>query len=163
MNTKNMMMVAACLALASGRAMGDAPAPAKSDHTAPAAGGTTAPADDPAARADKRYGEMLDRMQAAVEEVAELYGNPTFLQVFTNDAARASELKQRLKASQTGDDVARDMAALEKKRSDLMDDIALKEREASRLSARLARQRAALDALASAVEQARRAVEDTSK
>jgi hypothetical protein len=107
--------------------------------------------------------EMLDRMQAAVEEVAQLYGNPVFLQVFTNDAGRASELKRRLKASQTGDDVTRELTGLEKKRDDLLGDIALKEREAARLTAKLARQRAALDALAAAVEQARKAVEDTAK
>jgi len=123
----------------------------------------TAPHGDASGRADKRYMEMLDRMQAAVEEVAQLYGNPVFLQVFTNDAGRASELKRRLKASQTGDDVTRELTGLEKKRDDLLGDIALKEREAARLTAKLARQRAALDALAAAVEQARKAVEDTAK
>lgn len=113
--------------------------------------------------ADKRYEEMLDRMQAAVEEVAQLYGNPAFLQVFTNDSERASELKERLKAAQTREEVERELAALQKKRDDLSADIALKERESSRLLGRLVRQRAALDALSTAVEQARKAVEDTAK
>jgi len=128
-----------------------------------------APADGPPAPvetarlASKRYEEMLDKMQAAVEEVAQLYGNPVFLQVFTNDPGRASELKQRLKASESGEEIRKDLASLEKRRADLLSDIALREREIARISSRLARQRAALDSVAAAVEQARKAVEDTSK
>jgi uncharacterized protein YjiS (DUF1127 family) len=83
--------------------------------------------------------------------------------VFTNDEERAAELKKRLRSAQTGDEVKRDLAALERKRDDLLSDIALKEREAARLTNRLARQRLALDVLAAAVEQARSAVEETSK
>jgi multidrug resistance efflux pump len=113
--------------------------------------------------ADKRYEEMLDRMQAAVEEVAQVYGNPTFLQVFTNDAGRASDLRQRLAAARSGEEAKQALAKLEKRREELSADIALKEREAAKLTAKLERQRAALDALAAAVEQARRAVEDTAK
>jgi hypothetical protein len=116
---------------------------------------------DLAHRADKRYEEMLDRMRAAVEEVAELYGNPIFLQVFTNDTGRATELKERIRATQTTEDVGRELTGLEKKRDDLLNDIALKQREAARLTTKLSRQRAALDALASAIDQARKAVEDT--
>lgn len=119
--------------------------------------------DDQSKRADKRYEEMLDRMQAAVEEVAQLYGNPTFLQVFTNDPIRATKLRQRLRDSQASDDVGLETAALQKKRDDLAGSVALLERESSRLAARLARQRAALDALAAAVEQAKKAVEDTTR
>jgi hypothetical protein len=118
---------------------------------------------DSKSRADRRYEEMLGKMQAAVEEIAQLYGNPVFLQVFTNDEERASELKARLHTAQAGDDVKRETAVLEKKRDDLLNDIALKEREATRLTNRLARQRLALDVLAAAVEQARRAVEETAK
>ncbi len=114
-------------------------------------------------RADKRFDEMLNRMQAAVEEIAQLYGNPVFLQVFTNDAERASELKQRLRAARTGDEIRREVTELEKRRDDLLSDIALREREVARLSGRLVRQRVALDALAAAVEQARKAVEDTAR
>jgi hypothetical protein len=116
-----------------------------------------------AKRADKRYEEMLNKMQAAVEEIALLYGNPVFLQVFTNDVDRASELKLRLKAARSGDDIRRELANLEKQRAELLSDIALKEREAAKLGDRLVRQRAALDALSAAVEQARKAVEDTAK
>jgi hypothetical protein len=122
-----------------------------------------ADAGDSKARADRRYEEMLGKMQAAVEEIAQLYGNPVFLQVFTNDEERAAELKKRLRSAQTGDDVRRELAGLEKKRDDLLSDIALKEREAARLTSRLARQRLALDVVAAAVEQARTAVEETSK
>jgi hypothetical protein len=113
--------------------------------------------------ADRRFEEMLDRMQAAVEEVAQLYGNPTFLQVFTNDAARAADLKRRLAAAQGSEEARLELASLQKRREELAADIALKEREAARLAAKLERQRAALDGLAAAVEQARRAVEDTAK
>jgi multidrug resistance efflux pump len=129
-----------------------APSPAEATKAAP---------DDSASRADRRYDEMLGRMQAAVEEIAQLYGNPTFLQVFTNDAERASELRQRLKAVGSREQMDRQAADLEKTRQALMDDIALKERQVQRLSARLVRQRAALDALEAAVEQARKAVEET--
>jgi len=114
-------------------------------------------------RADKRYEEMLEKMQAAVEEVAQLYGNPVFLQVFTNDLERATELKKRLRTARSEKEIQRELADLEERRDELLNDIALKQREASRLSARLVRQRAALDALAAAVEQARRAVEETAK
>ncbi|HEY1765436.1 MAG TPA: hypothetical protein VGF85_10970 [Opitutaceae bacterium] len=114
-------------------------------------------------RANKRYEEMLDKMQAAVEEIAQLYGNPIFLQVFTNDPARAAELKDRLKAGKASADIRGELAGLEKKRDDLMNDIALREREAARISGRLKRQRGALDAIAAAVEQARRSVEETSQ
>jgi hypothetical protein len=114
-------------------------------------------------RADKQYEEMLEKMRAAVEEIAQLYGNPLFLQVFTNDAGRASELKQRLRSAQTEDDIRGELAELAKKRDSLLNDIALKEREAVKLAGRLVRQRAALDTLASAVDQARKAVEDTAR
>jgi septal ring factor EnvC (AmiA/AmiB activator) len=106
---------------------------------------------------------MLSKMQAAVEEIAQLYGNPVFLQVFTNDVERAAELKQRLRAAQSDEQVRREIADIEKKRDDLLNDIALKEREAARLTDRIVRQRAALDALANAVENARKAVEETTK
>jgi hypothetical protein len=141
--------------------------------TAPAEGSTTQKRAEPetarevdasqAALADKRYEEMLDRMQAAVEEVAQLYGNPTFLQVFTNDAASAADLRKRLAAAASGDEASLALETLRKRRDELTADIALKEREAARLASKLQRQRAALDALAAAVEQARRAVEDTAK
>jgi hypothetical protein len=55
----------------------------------------------------------------------------------------------------------RELSDLQHRRDDLLNDLALKQREASRLAARLVRQRAALEALASAVEQARKAVEET--
>ncbi len=106
---------------------------------------------------------MLGKMQAAVEEIAQLYGNPVFLQVFTNDEERASQLKERLRLAKTGDDVGHELADLQKKREDLLNDIALKQREADRLTSRLVRQRAALEALSEAVDQARKAVEETTR
>lgn len=126
-------------------------------------GGSVANEREAEKRADRRYSEMLDKMRAAVEEIAQLYGNPVFLQVFTNDSGQASELKQRLKASRTSEDIHRELADLEKRRDGLLSDVALREKEVARLSDRLVRQRAALDALAMAVEQARKAIEDTAK
>jgi chromosome segregation ATPase len=106
---------------------------------------------------------MLNKMQGAVEEIAQLYGNPTFLQVFTNDVAQASELKSRLKWAQRLHDIRLEVEDIEKTREDLLNDIALKRREAGKLSEKLLRQRKALDAIAAALEQARSAVEDTVK
>ncbi|GEM_PF-2374174 len=114
-------------------------------------------------RADKRYEEMLEKMQAAVEEIAQLYGNPIFLQVFTNDLDRAAELKKRLRSTRSEEQIQRELTDLVKQRDDVLNDIALREKEVSRLAARLVRQRAALDDLAVAVEQARKAVEETAK
>ncbi len=116
-----------------------------------------------AKRANKRYKEMLDKMQAAVEEIAQLYGNPVFLQVFTNDVEQANELKLRLNSAKTGNDIRQEISDLEKRLDELKSDIALKEREANRLASKLVRQRSALDALSTAMEQARTAVEETAK
>lgn len=122
------------------------------------------PGQPPAAdAAQTRYNEMLSRMRAAVEEVAQLYGNPTFLEVFTNDPERAADLRRRLRTDRTAEQVRAEAGELLKKRDDLLGDIALKKRESSRMAERLARQRAALDAVALAVEQARKAVEDTTR
>ena len=73
-------------------------------------------------------------MQASIEEIAQLYGNPTFLQVFTNDVDRAAELKRRLRASKSDDEIEKDLRSLQGKRAELEDDIALKERESARLA-----------------------------
>ena len=154
-----LILAVASVRLGAESALADGPAVQTPAEAAPT--NTTDPAK--AGLADRRYEEMLDRMQAAVEEVAQLYGNPTFLQVFTNDAGRASELKTRLSAARSSEEARLALAALEKRREELSADIALKEREAARLTSRLQRQRAALDALAAAVEQARKAVEDTAK
>lgn len=165
MKTRISVIRICCLLFTVGRASCDPPVSdvAQSVRADPVPSGAAPIANDSALRADKRNEEMLDRMQAAVEEVAELYGNPAFLQVFTNDAERATELKQRIRATQTTEDIGRELTGLEKKRDDLLNDIALKQREAARLAIKLSRQRAALDALASAIDQARKAVEDTAK
>jgi hypothetical protein len=161
MNTTTKLAVAAVL-LRSIPAPGAESAPPGPSTAAPAPAGLPFTPEEADRRASRRYEEMLDKMQAAVEEIAQLYGNPVFLQVFTNDPERASELKQRLKAAQTSEAIRLDLAALERKRNDLLNDIALREREVGRVSVRLQRQRAALDAIAAAIEQARKAVEDTS-
>ncbi len=113
------------------------------------------------APADKKYEEMLGKMQSAVEEIAQLYGNPLFLQVFTNDEGRASELKLRLHVDRASSQIRKEIKDLEKQRSDLLGDIELRKRESARLSEKLVHQRAALDALAAAFDQAKSAVEDT--
>jgi hypothetical protein len=150
------LALTALLALGVGRLPAADPAPKP-----PAAAADAAP--DMAALADRRLDEMLNRMQAAVEEIAGLYGNPTFLQVFTNDPDRAAELKLRLRTNRRGDTLQAELKELEAKRQELLGDIALKQREAERLAGRLVRQRAALDSVSSALEAARKAVEDTAK
>ena len=80
-------------------------------------------------RADKRYEEMLERMQSAVEEIAQMYGSPLFLEVFTNDSDRASALKQRLRSAGSAYEIQTELEELKKKREELLNDIALKERE----------------------------------
>jgi hypothetical protein len=113
------------------------------------------------ARAEKRYNEMLGKMQKAVEEIAQLYGNPTFLQIFTNDVDQASELKNRLKLAQRLVDIRLEVEDLEKTRDELLSDIALRQREAGKLSEKLLRQRKTLASIAAALEQARNTAEDT--
>jgi len=114
-------------------------------------------------RAGERYNEMLTKMQVAIEEIAQVYGNPVFLQVFTNDSERAVELKERLKAAQSAEDIEQELRGLERKRDDLLNDIALKTREATRLADRVSRQRKALDALAAVIEQAKNAAENSTR
>jgi hypothetical protein len=155
-----MIMVASGIVLAASALAADPGAVAPSNDPK-AEAGTSEPSS--AERADKRYQEMLGRMQASIEEIAQLYGNPVFLQVFTNDVERASELKRRLRSARSGDEIESELQRLERRRSELRDDIALKERESARLTKKLTAQREALDSVSSALEQARRAVEDTSK
>jgi hypothetical protein len=114
-------------------------------------------------KANKRYNQMLSKMQAAVEEIAQLYGDPVFLQIFTNDVGQASELKERLRIAKKAEDLKSELSDLERKREELLQDIALKQREASKLSEKLILQRRALEALSAAIEQAKDAVEDTVK
>jgi len=114
-------------------------------------------------RAARKYEEMLSKMQAAVEEIAELYGNPSFLQVYTNDEDKASELKLRLASAGREKALRHDLEDLEKKREDVLGEIALREKESRRLTEKLVRQRAALDALSSALDQARKVSEDSAR
>jgi DNA repair ATPase RecN len=114
-------------------------------------------------RARQRYEEMLAKMQSAIEEIAELYGSPSFLEVFTNDRERAEELKSRLAAVGSAAAAQRELAELARRREELLNDLALREKESRRLTDKLTRQRAALEALAAAVEQARRATEESAR
>jgi DNA repair ATPase RecN len=143
-----------------------AAAPAQENRGA-AAGAT---ADRPAStgptadeRARQRYDEMLAKMQSAIEEIAELYGSPSFLEVFTNDRERADDLKSRLAAVASAAAAQRELAELARRREELLNDLALREKESRRLTDKLTRQRAALEALAAAVEQARRATEESAR
>jgi DNA repair ATPase RecN len=114
-------------------------------------------------RAHQRYEEMLAKMQSAIEEIAELYGSPSFLEVFTNDRERANDLKSRLAAVGSAASARRELADLAHRREELLNDLALKEKESRRLTEKLGRQRAALEALAAAVDQARRATEESAR
>ena len=113
-----------------------------------------APVRDPA-----RHAEMIGRMRAAVEEIAGLYGSPAFTQVFTNDPAEASELRRRLDAASSATRLERQVADLAGRRDALAAEVARREHECRRLAERLIRERAALEALAGAMDQARRATE----
>lgn len=130
-------------------------------HSAPSGGESGGTTED--ARAALKYEEMLAKMQSAVEEIAQLYGNPLFLQVYTNDEAKAAELRLRLADSGREKALHHDLADLEKKKEEILGDIALREKESRRLAEKLARQRAALDALSSALDQARKAAEDSAR
>jgi seryl-tRNA synthetase len=132
-------------------------------HDLAESGATIVTSSESDVRADRHYDEMLGKMQTAVEEVAQLYGNPLFLQVFTNDPERARELKEILKADRRTGDLQLEVDDLEKKRDELLDDIALKERQTKELRESLARQKLALDTASSAIEQAKRAVEGATK
>jgi len=92
------------------------PPPGKTAQPGSASGGVTEVRSD--RRADRRYEEMLEKMRAAVEEIAQLYGNPLFLQVFTNDADRATDLKQRLRVARSGAEIRQELTDLEKRRSE---------------------------------------------
>ncbi len=159
--TRTACIAAALMMLRPCHAAPDPQPPGQAQKVDSRASGAEAAASEASSRAGKRYEEMLAKMQAAVEEVAQLYGDPIFLQVFTNDTERAAQLKERLRLARSQKELQRELSDLEKRREDLLNELALKQREASRLAARLVRQRAALDALAAAVEQARKAVEDT--
>jgi DNA repair ATPase RecN len=114
-------------------------------------------------RSRQRFEEMLAKMQSAIEEIAELYGSPSFLEVFTNDRERADELRSRLAAVGSAAGARRELAELARRREEMLNDLALREKESRRLTEKLVRQRAALEALAAAVEQARRATEESAR
>ena len=118
------------------------------------------PAQSKAESAD-RTEEMLSKMRSAVEEIAELYGNPSFVQIFTNNREMADELRQRLRATEAIGTMKAEVVALAARKESLANEVALKEQEAKRLSERLTRQRAALDSVASAIAATNRAVEGT--
>jgi hypothetical protein len=149
-----------------GWAAAAAAAPAADDRRPPPAAEVAraeAPAPTASERARQRYEEMLAKMQSAIEEIAELYGSPSFLEVFTNDRERADELRSRLAAVGTAAAARRELAELARRREDLLNDLALREKESRRIADKLVRQRAALEALASALDLARRATEDSAR
>src|ERR1700722_5277545 len=73
--------------------------------------------------AEKRYDEMLGKMREAVEGIAASYGNPMFIQVFTNDLEKAVVLKRRLQSAKRGDEIRLELSSLEKRRDDLISEI----------------------------------------
>ena len=112
-----------------------------------------------AALAEQRYQEMLSRMQRSIEDIAQLYGNPLFVQLFTNDPPKAEEFRRRLALSEGTDELRARHEELIKRRDELAKVVALQERESASMGERLARQRAALDSVVKAVEAAQRAIE----
>ena len=111
------------------------------------------------ALAEQRYQEMLSRMQRSIEDIAQLYGNPLFVQLFTNDPPKAEEFRRRLVLSEGTDELRARHEELIKRRDELTKVVALQERESASMGERLARQRAALDSVVKAVEAAQRAIE----
>lgn len=109
--------------------------------------------------ADARYAEMKRKIVGAVEEILQLYGNPSFAEVVTNDPQKAADLRARISASTSSDQIRSEVAELEKRRNDMLADIALREREVEALKVRAARLRASLDQAATAIQGAQRAME----
>lgn len=105
--------------------------------------------------------EMYGKMRSAVEEIASLYGDLPFVQVFTNDRGKAAELRARLSETDSIKRLRAETEALKAERSKLEDELARDRKQAALLSERLARQRAALTLVSRAVEQVNRAVEGT--
>ena len=104
---------------------------------------------------------MFGKMRAAVEEIAALYGDPLFVQVFTNDRTKAAELRARLAETESLAALRSETETLKAERGKLEDEVARDRRQAALLSDRLARQRAALDVVAKAVDRVNQAVEGT--
>lgn len=93
---------------------------------------TTTPAPPAAVVAPGSQEEMLLKMRVAVERIAEDYGNLKFAQIFTNDPARATALRERVAAIASLDRLKREIAAMEKKQRELTEAIRAQE---DRLSA----------------------------
>ncbi|AWI08475.1 hypothetical protein [Ereboglobus luteus] len=60
--------------------------------------------------------EMIMRMKRAVEQIASEYGNPTFAQVFTNDAVQAQVLRKRVQMLHRMEAIRTEIAALQKQK-----------------------------------------------
>ncbi|MDF9833691.1 hypothetical protein M2103_001923 [Ereboglobus sp. PH5-5] len=60
--------------------------------------------------------EMIMRMKRAVEQIASEYGNPTFAQVFTNDAVQAQVLRKRVQMLHRMETIRTEIAALQKQK-----------------------------------------------
>jgi hypothetical protein len=60
--------------------------------------------------------EMVARMRLAVERIAAEYGNPTFAQVFTNDAVQAQAFRKRVQLLHRAEAINAEIAELEKQK-----------------------------------------------
>ncbi|HEY1792957.1 MAG TPA: hypothetical protein VGG34_08555 [Opitutaceae bacterium] len=115
---------------------------------------------DVGAKADKPD-EMFEKMRTAVEEIAGTYGDPPFIQIFTNDpkAAEAMQLKLR---ELGGDKAAKsELGALEKVRDKLNADLAKRAKEKKQLEDKIREQSRQLDDLAAAIARARALLDAT--
>lgn len=138
---------------------------------APSAGGealVVAPSPAPAEpsdaeRAASREREMYVKMDRAVQDIAQLYGNPRFVRTMSNDPDLAAEFKARIQATRDTESIRAEVADLTQRREALKDEVALLEREAEAAKAKLARTRATLDAVQTTLGQATRTIESSAE
>jgi predicted nucleic acid-binding Zn-ribbon protein len=94
---------------------------------------------------------MVARMRLAVERIAAEYGNPTFAQVFTNDAVQAQAFRKRVQLLHRAEAINAEIAELEKQKlvaKDELDtvrqELAALQEQADALTNRLTRARTML-------------------
>jgi hypothetical protein len=124
---------------------------------------TQEPGKPSAALAAEREQDMFGKMDAAVQQVAGLYGNPRFVRLMTNDPAAADQFKARLDLTKARETLAAEVTDLEKKKAALDSEIAIREQTLADMDGRLIRARAALDAFGKAGDEMKRMIEDAAK
>lgn len=102
-------------------------------------------------RAAAERAEMIARMRIVVEQIAAEYGNPTFAQVFTNDAVQAQVLRKRVQMLHRMEAIKAEITALQKQKEDVTaeldasrQDLVALQQQAEALTNRLQKARFAL-------------------